>query len=113
MGTGWRSADLQVSRGKGPGLNADLKVGATRMRERTGNVYENKGQGQKVEESRGSESLCLGTVIIRLENWRNKARMSMKTKERSRNQPPPYPSSDEEGLGVVRLCGLGGLRGLA
>jgi hypothetical protein len=54
----------------------------------------------------------------------NKARMSMKTKDRSRNQPlltPPnprrgitgLPSSDEEGLGVVGLCGLGVLRALA
>ena len=44
--------------------------------------------------------------------WGNKARMSVKTKDRWRNQPPlapPYPgrgiprlpSSDEEGLGVV------------
>jgi hypothetical protein len=44
MGAGWRSVDLQVSRGKGPGLSADLKVVATKMRERTGNVYENKGR---------------------------------------------------------------------
>ena len=58
-----------------------------------------------------------------IENWANKARMSMKTKERLRNQPPlapPYPrkgilglpSSDEEGLGVVRLCDLGVKPGL-
>jgi hypothetical protein len=51
------------------------------MHERSGNVYENKGQGQKVEEFGRTDPLCLGRVIILLDNWRNKARMYMKTKE--------------------------------
>jgi hypothetical protein len=58
------------------------------------------------------------------ENWENKARMSMKTKDRHGIQPPlapPYPregnfklpSSNEEGLRVVGLCVLGVLCALA
>ena len=70
-----------------------------------GRVQESRSQ--KVEPRlvlTGSDSRLLDC------NSRNKARMSMKTKERRRNQPPlapPYPrrgipglpSSDEEGLG--------------
>ena len=56
------------------------------------------------------------TGFVVRENRGNKARMSMKTKDRRGNQPPltppyprrgitPLPSSDEEGRGVVGLCG--------
>jgi len=60
---------------------------------------------------------------LRVENRENKARMSMKIKDRLRiNDPCPLliqggesrlPSSDEEGLGVVRVCDLSALRALA
>jgi hypothetical protein len=91
--------------------------------ERTGNVYENKGRGQTSlglaqtlplnvcdapkaqagqiapkalnvpsgHRRRQTSGVC---AIRRSRNCRNKARMSMKTKERLRNQPPlapPYP----------------------
>ena len=38
-------------------------------------------------------------------NRRNKARMSMKTKDRSRNQPPPGPSLSKEGNSRAPLLG--------
>ncbi|MGC9996498.1 MAG: hypothetical protein ABSE79_14350 [Terriglobia bacterium] len=38
-----RSADLQVSTQGRHGRSADLKVSTTKLNERSGNVYENKG----------------------------------------------------------------------
>jgi hypothetical protein len=97
-----------------------------KTREQSENVYENKGRGQNSQglaqtlplnvcdapKAQAGQVLPLALTvpsghrrlrtsgvcaIRRLQNCRNKARMSMKTKERSRNQPPPYPSLSKEG----------------
>ena len=107
--------------------------------EQSENVYENKGTAQRsttpdplikggefpgspprTRRRRGWWDFATLAPIrdCAIEKRENKARMSMKTKERLRNQPPlapPYPrrgipglpSSDEEGLRVARLCDLG------
>jgi hypothetical protein len=66
-------------------------VGNTKFDERSGNVYENKGQGQKVEKSRnqmvGSGSRTSPTSAAR--NRENKARMSMKRKRNDKMSLSP------------------------
>jgi len=89
------SADLHVST-LGKGENADLKVAATKVNERTENVYENKRQGQEVRNLPGVELRCRIVCVSAccrsrpngaahgsvLQKWTNEPRMSMKTKDK-------------------------------